>query len=83
MNFLQFNDQAFIAESFNMDEDFTFQSARLAYFKINSYRMAQVNAGFSTAREELRNSIENSLLNYVDTDLVLITTGYFDQETEN
>lgn len=83
MNFLNFNDQAFIAESFNMDEDFTFQSARLAYFKINSYKLSQINSGFRSTKEELRHNIDKSLFNYTEPDLILLYTGYFQQESEN
>jgi hypothetical protein len=83
MNYLNFNDQAFIAESFNMDEDFTFQSARLAFFKINSYKLSLINASFCFTRDELKNSICSSLLNYTSPDMVLLSTGFFDQEMDN
>lgn len=83
MNPLNFNDQAFIAESFNMDEDFTFQSSRLAFFKINSYKLSLFNASFGVTRNELKNSICSSLLNYTSPDLVLLTTGFFEQEIDN
>ncbi len=83
MKHLYFNDQAFIAESFNMDEDFTFQSSRLAFFKINSYKLSLINASFCTTREELKNSICGSLLNYTSPDLILAFTGFFDQEIDN
>ena len=83
MNYLNCNDQAFIAESFNMDEDFTFQSARLAFFKINSYKLSLINASFCVTRDELKNSICSSLLNYTSPDMVLLSTGFFDQEMDN
>ncbi len=83
MNYLKFNDQAFIAESFNMDEDFTFQSARLAFFKINSYKLSLINSSFCVTRDELKSSIRDSLLNYSSPDRILLTTGFFNQETEN
>ena len=83
MNYLRFNDQAFIAESFNMDEDFTFQSARLAFFKINSYKLSLINSTFCVTRAELKKSISKSLLNYTSPDMVLLTTGFFNQELDN
>lgn len=83
MNFLHFNDQAFIAESFNMDEDFTFQSARLAYFKISSYKLSMINSGFRTTKQELKSNIDKSLFNFTDPDRILLYTGFFQQESEN
>ncbi len=83
MNHLNFNDQAFIAEAFQLDEDYVIQASRLAFFKINSYKLSQVNASFCATREELKNSIQSSLLNYIDPACILAQQKFFKGEIDN
>ena len=49
-----YNDQAYIAEGFHLDEDFYEQTARLAFFKINSYKLSLLKPSFRQTRNELR-----------------------------
>jgi len=77
------NDQAYIAEAFHLDEDYINQMARLAWFKINSYKLSLVNAAFCASKEELTGIIKGSLLNYTDPSTVLFNTGFFSCESEN
>jgi len=73
-----YNDQAYIAEKFlAIDEQIT-QTARLAFFRINSYKLSLIKSSFSTSREELTDSIQKSLLNYTDSGRVLADLGFFD-----
>lgn len=83
MNKPFYNDQAYIAESFYIVEDFTAQSARLAFFKINSYKLSLVKSTFANSREELKCSISTSLLNYTQPGIILADLGFFQSETEN
>ncbi len=78
-----YNDQAYIAESFHLSEDFTEQTARLAYFKINSYRLTLIKHSFINARKELMENIESSLLNYTSSAIILADLGFFKSEYEN
>ena len=78
-----YNDQAYIAETFHINEDFTLQTARLAFFKVNSYRLALVKTAFYKSRKELRENINNSLLNYTTAGIILADMGFFQSETEN
>ena len=77
------NDQAYIAGSFHLDEDYVAQMARLANFKINSYKLSLVNAAFCASRDELSDIIRSSLLNYTDPESVLASLGFFTDEIEN
>lgn len=77
------NDQAYIAGSFSLDDDYILQMARLAYFKINSYKLSLVNAAFCASRDELSSIIKGSLLHYVDAGTILDDTGFFDLALDN
>lgn len=83
MNHPFYNDQAYIAESFHMAEDFTAQTARLAFFKINSYKLSLIKMSFAQSREELRNNLRNSLLNFTAPGIILADLGFFQSESEN
>lgn len=83
MNHPFYNDQAYIAEGFNLSEDFTDQTARLAYFKINSYKLALIKSAFKKTRDELRSNIKSSLFNYTDPGIILADLGFFQSEADN
>lgn len=83
MNKPFYNDQAHIAEEFNLFDDYTVQTARLAFFKINSYKLSLVNAAFCMSKDELTGIIKGTLLNYTDPAIVLADLGFFKQEMEN
>jgi hypothetical protein len=83
MNKLYYNDQAHIAEDFLYADEHTTQTARLAYFKINSYKLSLVNAAFCMSREELTGIIRNTLLNYISPSSVLLDLDYFNAEIDN
>lgn len=72
-----YSDQAHIAEEFHFLDDHTTQTARLAFFKINSYKLSLINTSFSISREELTGIIKNSLFNYTDPASVLVNVGFF------
>lgn len=83
MNHPFYNDQAYIAESFHLAEDFTAQTARLAFFKINSYKLSLIKMSFAKSREELRHNLKNSLLNFTQPGIILADLGFFQSESEN
>ena len=83
MNKPYHNDQAHIAEDFQFIDEHTAQTARLAFFKINSYKLSLIKASFSTSKEDMTEIIKNTLLNYVDTAKVLADTNFFDIEIDN
>lgn len=83
MNQPFYNDQAHIAESFHLVDDFTAQTARLAIFKINSYKLSLVKASFKETREELRSNLNNSLMNFTDAGIILADLGFFEADFEN
>lgn len=78
-----YNDQAYIAEGFHLDEDFTEQTARLAFFKINSYKLSLLKSSFRQTRQELKQSLNETLFNYTDPAIILADTGFFGGEYEN
>jgi hypothetical protein len=78
-----YNDQAHIAESFSLADNYTAERARLAFFKINSYKLSLVNASFCITREELTDIIKSTLLNYTDPGSILSDSGFFAAEAEN
>jgi hypothetical protein len=83
MNHPYYNDQAYIAEGFHLDEDFIEQTARLAFFKINSYKLSLIKSAFAKSREELRANLKNSLLNYTSPEIILADLGFFQSEYDN
>ena len=83
MNMPFYNDQAHIAESLRLEDHFTTERARLAFFKINSYKLSLVNAAFCITREELTGIIKSTLLNYTDPASVLSDLGFFAAEADN
>jgi hypothetical protein len=83
MNKPYHNDQAHIAEDFHFIDEHTAQTARLAYFKINSYKLSLIKASFSTSREDMTEIIKKTLFNYVDPGKVLADLGFFDTELDN
>jgi len=83
MNHPFFNDQAHIAEAFYLNEDYILQTARLALFKINSYKLSLIKASFCKSREELQDNLNNSLFNYTDSADILTDLGFFMEEMDN
>jgi hypothetical protein len=83
MNKPFYNDQAHIAEEFSLFDDFTTQTARLAFFKINSYKLSLVNAAFCKSKNELTGIIKGTLLNYTEPAIVLADLGFFKSEYDN
>lgn len=83
MNKPFYNDQAHIAEEFHLFDDYTVQTARLAFFKINSYKLSLINAAFCMSKEELTGIIKGTLLNYTNPAIILADLGFFKQEMEN
>jgi hypothetical protein len=77
------DDKAYIAESFSIDNDYIIKMARLASFKIHSYKLSMVNAAFCATREELGGMIKTSLLNYTEPLAILSTTGFWLDEFDN
>lgn len=83
MNHIFYNDQAHIAESFNLVEEFTAQTARLAFFKVNSYKLSMIKSSFIKTKEELMVNIKNSLLNYTSPGIILADLGFFQSQVDN
>jgi hypothetical protein len=83
MNHPFYNDQAYIAESYNMSEDYLVQAARLAFFKINSYKLSLIKSSFCKSREELQENLRGSLFNYTENGTILSGLGFFSAELDN
>jgi hypothetical protein len=83
MKNIYYNDTAYIAQSFHLSEDYTAQTARLAFFKINSYRLSMVKTNFKESRKELVNNLKDSLLNYTSPEIILADLGFFQSEFDN
>ncbi len=83
MNHPFYNDQAHIAEAFHLNEDYIVQTARLAQFKINSYKLSLIKASFCKSREELQDNLKSSLFNYTDTAGLLADLGFFQSAIDN
>lgn len=83
MNHQLYNDQAHIADSFCLYESYISQTARLAHFKINSYKLSLIKAAFCKSREELEHNLKGSLFNFIDTAGLLADLGFFKSEIDN
>jgi hypothetical protein len=78
-----YNDQAHIAQEFHFIDEHTMQTARLAHFKINSYKLSLIKSSFISSREDLTDIIKATLLNYTDAGRVLANLGFFDADKNN
>ena len=78
-----YNDQAYIAESFLMVDEFITQSSRLASFKISSYKLSMCKSVFKETKDELEENLKASLFNYTDPCIILADTAFFSAENEN
>ncbi len=83
MNQPYYNDTAYIAQSFSLSEDYTAQTARLAFFKVNSYKLSIVKSSFNKTRKELVSNLKDSLLNYTSPEIILADLGFFQSEVDN
>jgi hypothetical protein len=83
MNKTYHNDQAHIAGQFYYSDDHTIQTARFAFFKINSYKLAVRNAAFGMNQQELESFIRSSLLNYTAPAELLAEAGYYTTPSSN
>ena len=77
------NDQAYIAEAYHLDEDYIGQMSRLAFFKINSYKLSLFKAAFCKTRTELVQNIKGTVFNYTEPAVLLTDTGFFNTEVDN
>ena len=77
------NDQAHIADEFHFTDDHITQTSRLAFLKINSYKLSLINAAFCMSRDELASIIKNSLLNYTEPENILADQGFFSAAMNN
>jgi hypothetical protein len=78
-----YNDQAYIAESFHLVEDFTEQTARLAFFKVNSYKLSLQKSVFTKTRMELKENLNESLFNFTSPAIILADLSFFQSEYDN
>jgi hypothetical protein len=78
-----YNDQAHVAREFQFIDEHTCQTARLAFFKINSYKLSLIKASFHTSKEDMSDIIRATLLNYTDAAKVMADTGFFDSALDN
>ncbi len=83
MNKPYHNDQVHIAQEFNYMDEHTTQTARLAYFKINSYKLSLIHAALCMTRQELTDILQNTLFNYTAPSDILVNLGFFAAEVEN
>jgi len=83
MKDLYYNDTAYIAQSFYLAEDYTEQTARLAFFKINSYKLSRIKTSFNISRKELMDNLKESLFNYISPEILLADLGFFQSEVDN
>ncbi len=83
MNKPYYNDQAHIAQEFQFVDDHTTQTARLAFFKIDSYKLSLIKSSFNISKEELSGIIQNTLLNYTAPSFILSDLGFFTAELDN
>ena len=83
MKDIYYNDTAYIAQSFHLSDDYIAQTARLASFKINSYKLSLVKSSFSKSREDLGNNLKDNFFNYTNPGIILADLGFFQSEYDN
>ncbi len=83
MNNLFFDDKAYIAEQFCLEDDYTAQSARFASHKINSFKLSLSKESFCMNKEDLSKILKGTLLNYTQPCIVLSSLGFFEEERNN
>ncbi|MBI1344601.1 MAG: hypothetical protein GC171_16895 [Terrimonas sp.] len=77
------NDQAHIAEQFQFVDQNTKDVSRLALYKISSYKLSLTNAAYCISRDEIKQIIKGTLLNYIEPITVLANSGFYEDEVEN
>jgi hypothetical protein len=78
-----FNDPSHIADVLLLEDDFIAQTARLQYFKINYYKHTLLRPGLKETREELRESIRNSLFNFCRPGQILREINFCRMQSAN
>ncbi|MGH2553914.1 MAG: hypothetical protein ACRDEB_09360 [Chitinophagaceae bacterium] len=83
MKDIYYDDTAYIAQSYFLSEDYSTQTARLASFKINSYKLSLIKTSFDKSRKELEENLNESLFNYTSPEIILADLSFFSSETDN
>lgn len=83
MNNLFFDDKAYIAEQFCLEDDYTAQSARFASHKINSFKLSLNKEAYCMNKEQLGKILKGTLLNYTEPYIILSSLGFFAEEKNN
>lgn len=73
----KFNGPSHIADVLLLEDDFIVQTARLQYFKINYYKHTLLRPGLKETREELRESIRNSMFNFCSPAAILNENSFY------
>lgn len=83
MDNLFFDDKAYIAEQFCLEDDYTAQSARFASHKINSFKLSLSKEAYCMNKADLSQILKGTLLNYTQPCIVLSSLGFFEEEKNN
>lgn len=78
-----YNDQAYIAEKFLMEDDLVQETSVLAVHRIQSYKLSLQRVRLGVSPEFLKASLEKSFFRYRDAYSVLQNVGFFDEIYEN
>lgn len=77
-----YNDQAYIAEGFHLDEIFA-SKRHASHFSRSILEPFIVKRTFRQTRNELRQSLKETLFNYTEPAIILADTGFFGGKHEN
>lgn len=83
MNNLFFDDKAYIAEQFCLEDDYTAQSARFASHKIHSFKLSLNKEAYCVNKGDMTKILKGTLLNYTHPSIVLSSLGFFEEERNN
>lgn len=83
MKNLFFNDQAYIAEQFCLQDEHTLQTSRFATNKIHSYKLSLRREAYCMSQKELSSLLKSTLLNYTHPAVILSFLEYYAEGTNN
>jgi hypothetical protein len=77
------NDSADIAAQFEIQEAHLLQASFIAFSKIKLYNLSVVQAAYCKSKEEMKGLVHSTLLRFIDSERLLLISGFAEGELDN